>query len=256
MKKNKKTKPSPLQKWTHWLAPLKHPVLIIVLFFLFIFAVFFTWKFLPKGTLNRTESLRFVQTLPPELKEKAISQTIISLQTRVEWLSERLAVLEKRMTQEPNLQKLISITLLEGVLEGRMTLEIFKIYLQKIPDPWAKDLLPALTPLKSSSTYQELEAMLRMSQSSPSPSLWERFEKNIRSFIQIRKVDTPIPEDGSQLENLHEALVTHDLQKALHLFEKLSPEEKTSLAHWKTAAQDRLTLEKTFQTLLLELAKG
>ena len=147
------------------------------------------------------------------------------------------------------------IEILRAVLEGLIPLETLKIFLHKIPEPWAHSLLTTLTPIKSTITYPQLEDLLVLPPPVPL-STWERMKATLKSLIRIRKLDEKGTYKLESIENIQKALKEHDIQRALKFFAMLTPQEKAQLSSWRVLAQERLTLEDSLKNLLIEFTES
>lgn len=179
-------------------------------------------------------------------------------QEELKTLADRLVILESKINQQllaQTSQKLITIELFRSTLEGWVSLDNFKIFLQKNPEPWAQGLLTALAPVKECKTYPQLKALLVLPPSQ-ALSTWDKIKRKMKALIRIRKLDNTGSYQYSHIEDVQKVLEEHDIQQALDLFERLLPEEKNNLSSWKEVAQNRLTLETLMKKFLTELSES
>lgn len=180
----------------------------------------------------------------------------VLLQKELNAQNDRLAQMETRLSQWQSIpelsQQLLAMEILHAVLEGELPLSIFIHYLQKIPEPWVAPLLNSIATIPEIKTYAQLQGALVLPQEPL--SLWQRIEKALKSFVRIRKLDETGHYESGHLDDIERALKEHNIRQALEAFDKLSPEEKIHLTSWQAAAQNRLTLEKMKQKMLLDLA--
>jgi len=244
-------------QWTQLPHFLKNLFVFIAFFIFFTISIVLIWKRqLEKQTQQVLQAVIEQQTAP-----KAPSPAPPSPQQDVQSLTDRLTTLEARLTQQqPSLQippKLIALELIKGVLEGLIPLDPLKTFLQKTPESWAAPLLSSLASLGDIKDYANLEASLVLP---PPPldqlSLWQRIKRKMKSLVRIQRLDEKGNYKLGKLEDIQQALQSHNLQKALECFEKLPAEDQATLSAWKKMVQDRLFLETTRKTLLLEIAGG
>ncbi len=184
------------------------------------------------------------------------AKPVLVTQESLKLINEKLKALETKQQQPLRIpHQLIALELLKGALEGYISLDTLKSFLEKHSDPWTQDFFETLAPIKASSTYNQLESLFVIASPRTSTTPWKSIQEKIKSFISVRKLDK---NEGKTdpLDDIHEAIRIHDIQKALVSFENLSSEQKAQLSKWKTLAQDRLSLEMLLKSLLLELSKG
>jgi hypothetical protein len=251
MKKDKKT--SPITLWSQGTQSpdfFKKLFVFIAFFILFTLCLILTWKNYVDKKANQST------TFPQVFSHKAIEKRA-SLQNEISSFENRLHALQHNpISQEPatqTLHKVIAFELFKAVLEGWISIETLKTFLQKNPEPWATTLLTPLLSIKEIKSYPQLEALLGLP-SFPQPlSMGSRVKRILTSFIHIRKLDENSQDKQGNIEDIQQSLRAHDIQKALELFEKLPLQEQTPLSSWKTGAQDRSLLEMSLKKLLLEL---
>lgn len=172
----------------------------------------------------------------------------------------RLTHLENIFNQQQlslqSCQQLIALEILQEILEGRIPVNTLTLYLQKQAEPWATNILSRLSPIKEAKTYDQLQVLLILPPSSQPLSKWQRVKNIIKSFVSIRHLDKEGQYTVGRLSDIQTALRTHNIQRVLDAFAKLSPEEQAQLSSWKQEAQDRLTLETIKKTMLLELSES
>jgi hypothetical protein len=232
---------------------LKNTFVFFMFSIVFALSIILVWKkYLDKQAVERK--------FPIFTSEIENYQEVVILQKEVASVTNRFSTLEKKMIQQEQIAiiplKLITVELLKGVLEELISLEKFKEFLQKKPDPWAKAFVTPFLPLKECKTYAQLEVLLVFPPPPVAQTTWERFLNIITSLIQIRKLDDNGQYLFGQLEDIHKELRAHNIQTALQFFEKLPPQEKARLAPWKQLADARLAVETSAKKLLLELAGG
>ena len=254
MKKDKKTTNTLWDKWTQSPELRNKLFIFATLIILLILAFFIIWKRYTERDLSHPINL--LQTMPSQQEVELIEGPLLSSQAELKLFSERLAALESKMNQQQQIlttpPKLVAVELLRAILEGWISVESLKTFLQKNPEPWSQGLLTTLGPIKQSMTYPQLKVLLDLSPNQ-SLSTWERIKKKIKSIIRIRKLNKKGEYEQGDVEDIKKALKAHDLQKALKSYEKLSPEEKAQLSYWKALAQDRIALELMIKKIILEL---
>lgn len=144
----------------------------------------------------------------------------------------------------------IAFEIVKEILEGHLSLESLKLFLQRHPDSWTALIVTILPSIQGSKTYDELQRLLVLSL--PPQTLWERIQNFLKSIVIIRKMNQ---EGEEHIEAVRAALQERNVQKALEIFDKLPPEEKTQYASWQKAAQDRLALERLKQKMLLMISE-
>jgi|GEM_PF-6080012 len=247
------------QSWAHFPDFFKNLFVFLAFFIFFTISIVLIWKRqLTKETRQVLQSVVAQQITakappspppppPPPLPQQDIQPLI-----------NRIAVLETRLDQsQASLQtphKLIAFELIKGVLEGFIPLESLKTFLQKTPDPWASSLLITLAAMGDIKDYSQLEASLALPPPLVQLSLWQRVKRKLKSLIRIQRLDEKGNYKFGNLEGVQKALQAHNIQKAIECFEKLPVEDQAALSSWKKTAQDRLFLETTRKTLLLEIA--
>ncbi len=242
--------------WRQWRGSpdfLKNTFVFFMFSIVFVLSIILVWKrYLDKQAV--------VRTFPVFTSEIEKNQDVVILQKEVASVTDRFSSLENKIIQQEQVAivplKLIIVELLKGVLEGLIPLEKLKEFMQKNPDPWAKDFVTPLLPLEECKTYTQLEVLLVSPPPSDIQTIWKRLLNTLTSLIQIRKLDENGQYDLGQLEDIRKELRARDIQTALQFFEKLPPQEKTQLASWKQLADARLAVETSAKNLLLELAGG
>jgi len=247
MKKNEKKTNGPFwSKWTKSPGFSRNILIIAILILIIILSLFTIWKRYAEKEFEHASSLHM---LPSQQEEQAIEE-FKSLSNSLK------AIQDTVIQQQHNLQiphKLIAVELLRGVLDDLIPLETLKTFLQKNPEPWAQELLTTLGSVKENTNYAQLEALLAPT-TTKSHSLWERFKKTIKSLIHIQKRDEDSSSKPGRVKDVKKAIRSHDIAKALIVFEKLPSEEKAQLSAWKELAKGRLLLEQSTRKLLLDLA--
>jgi hypothetical protein len=184
----------------------------------------------------------------------------LSLENRITIQNDRLTNLENSFNQQQltfrNCHQLVALEILQEILEGHLPVNTLTLYLQKQKEPWATNILNRLSPVKEGKTYDQLQVLLILPPSSQPLSRWQHIKNIIKSFVSIRRLDREGQYTVAKLSDIQTALRTHNIQRALDAFAKLSPEEQAHLSSWKQEAQDRLTLETIKQTMLLELSES
>lgn len=230
MTENKKTSKSLF--WQRFGQTLKSSKRYLAYFFLFILlflSIFILWN-----KYKEDEIINF-----QEVKAKVEN-------------SEPLEKMDTAITNPPAPpQQLITIQLLEGVLEGWIPLSIFKTYLQKHSDEDTTNLLLELSTISNCPTYTELQSSLP---SAPvkSKSLWER----LKSLIRIKKIDKEKASETSSPQKIEKAIYEKNISEVLNLFEKLPADEKEYFSSWIKTAQERFKVEILYKNLLIKLAQG
>ncbi|MBP9691851.1 MAG: hypothetical protein KBD90_00780 [Alphaproteobacteria bacterium] len=248
--------------WRQWRGSpdfLKNTFVFFMFSIVFVLSIILVWKrYLDKQAVQQ-QNVSLVNSLLEQQVEQQEAETV-TIQKNVISVTERLSALENKIIQQEQVAivplKLITVELLKGVLEGLIPLQKFKEFLQKNPEPWAKDFVAPLLPLEECKTYTQLEVLLVSPPLPATQTIWERLLNTLTSLIQIRKLDENGQYDLGQLEDIRKELRAHDIQTALQFFEKLPPQEKTQLASWKQLADARLAVETSAKNLLLELAGG
>lgn len=155
--------------------------------------------------------------------------------------------------------QLIALELIKGVLNQTLSLDDLKGFIHHHhAKPWISALSHMVTPLEEIQSYPALENGLVLP-TPPAPkdqSFWHSLTEKVRSFISIRKLSKKEDPSSAALQEIKQALKTHNISGALHLFEKLPPTEKAALSEWEKKARDRLLLEKAQKMLLLQMATG
>jgi hypothetical protein len=266
--KNKKN------SWRDWIPStffLKTLLIFTTLFIMFFLAVFVIWKrysmrdhnssnfFSRKTTplLEQLEAPRKPISEPAPQGEAILVNRVAALETKA---TEQQKILKDNTIDHQQIlqipQKLIAVEILRAVLEGLVPLEILKTFLQEISEPWAHSLLATLALIKSTITYPQLVKELLVLPPPHPLSIWERVKATIKSFVRIRKLDEKGAYKLKPIENIQKSLEEHEIQKALELFELLSPQDKALLSSWKVLAQKRQALENSIKNILLELAES
>lgn len=148
-------------------------------------------------------------------------------------------------------QQLITIQLLEGVLEGWIPLSTFKTYLQKRPHEYTLNLLLELSTISNCPTYAELQSSLP-SIPVKSKSLWER----LKSLIRVKKMGQEKALEKNSLRKIEKAIYERNMPEVLNLFEALPEDEKAHFSPWMEKVQERLKVEMLYKHLLVKLAQG
>ncbi len=262
MKNNKKT-PPPLSwyQWSYFPDFFKNLFIFLAFFIFFTISIVLIWKRqLEKKTQHVLQAVIEQQIAPKAPPSTPAPAPPPSFQQDIQSLTNRVAALEAKLTQtQVSLQiphKLIALELANGILEGFIPLDSLKAFLQKTPDPWAPPLLATLVSMGDIKNYMYLEASLALPPPPSHLSLWQRIKSKMKSLVHIQRLDEEGNYKLGKLEDIQRALQAHNLQKALESFEKLPPEDQAPLSSWKKMAQDRLFLETTRKTLLLEIAGG
>ncbi len=260
MKKNKKINDT--QFWKQWIQSPDFSRSLFVLFVLFVLlslSIFIIWKRYTERGIDPPQAL---------LRSSLVQNKEMSLQERKELiaqseersLSDRLTVLENSIiTQQQKTletpQQLVFVELLRAVLDGVISLETLKTFLQKNQDPWAHSLLKTLDPIKESKTYPQLEALFTLKKT-PSSSLWKRVKEKVKSFVRIQKLDEKEAPPLGNLKDVQKALRMHDLERVLECYAHLPSQEKEQFASWREMVEVRFTLERALKKLLTDLAEG
>jgi len=143
--------------------------------------------------------------------------------------------------------KLVAFALLNGIMEELFPSKALVIFLQKSPEPWAKNLLTRLTPIiHDTGSYPRLEEFLVVFNSLES-------DKN---SIHIRKIKQSGEYENVEIEDIQKALRNHDLQKALNYYENLPPAKKELLKDWNDYAKRLQILDTEMKRLYLEITEG
>lgn len=219
-----------------------------VLFALAIFLLVMEQINKPKNTFIPPKTKISLPASFPSDEKMALSNRLTSLENQLKEIQIKLQQTPKEMPR-----KLIGVDLISAVLNTQIPLETLKKFLQSTPEPWATTLLTSLGSAKDIKTYTQLEQLVVHSPITKL-LLWGRIKRKLQSFIHIRKLDKDGNYEVAEFEDIRKALENHDLKKALDLYNKLSPEEKLSLAAWKEAASVRFSLEEMSIKLLSELA--
>ncbi len=245
------------------LAPkfLKNLFIFSAFFVFFTLAFFLVWKRLSEEphqpvSQNVIAQLTHVTEKSPE---KAPKETSAALPPEaLQPLLDRLDALEAKVSQLDAFTistHLIAVDLIQGVLHNVISVDAFKTFLKKTPEPWAAALLPTIAPLEDIKSYPELENLLVLPISSKARSVWNRFKEDVKSLVSIRKIDQKESSAFGTLEDVQKAVHSHNIQKALDCFGKLPRHEQLALSSWQQMAQDRLLLETLYKNILLEMAK-
>lgn len=234
---------------------------VIIVLVLLILAIALIWKQnfsnqKPSRPVNLTTS----SIPPPVTQQDALTTAAMQLsdtQQDLKKIHKRLKVLEKKIEYSavklPH--ELMTLELLKGTLEGYISLEGLKTSLKQNTHPWAQNLFSSLIPIKECKTYEQLASLLIIASPPVSSFSWQALKQKIQSIISIQKIDTK-ENETDPLNEIGYAIKSHDIQKALTSFEKLSSDQKTQLSQWKKLAEDRLALELHMKKLLIELSKG
>lgn len=247
MTENKKT--SKILFWQNFSQNLKYFRRYSAYFFLFIIlflSIVILWKKysenetfrFPKVEVETFESRK--QTTPESIKETAATTGNMKKSTEI----------VQKDTLGPS-QTLVTIQLLEGVLDGWIALPTFKTYLQKHPNEDTPKLLFELSTISNCSTYAELQSSLP-SIPIKSKSLWER----LKSIIRIRKIDKKKALETNFPKKIERAMFEKDIPEVLNSFEKLPEDEKKYFSSWVKKVQERFKIEGLYKNLLMKLAQG
>lgn len=243
MTENKKT--SKRLFWRRFSKTLKSSkrIWIYFLFFIIFFSsIFVLWK----------KHGKFKALTLPQVEVKVEN----SKSKNPEPLKEIPAAIEvvQKNTQESS-QKLITIQLLQGVLEGWIPLSTFKTYLQQHSDEDTPSVLLELSTISNCPTYTELQSSLP-SVPVKSISLWERLKSRLKSLIHIKKIDRGNASETSSPKEIEKAIYEKNIPEVLNLFEKLPANEKEYFSPWIKNVQERLKVEMLYKNLLMKLAQG
>lgn len=243
MTENKKTSKSLL--WENFSQSLKYPRRYIAYFFLFI--VFFLSIIILWKKYSDNETLTFTKVKVEALEPRTEVATVLEGEKKA------VEITQKNTQEFP--QQLITIQLLEGVLEGWIPLSTFKTYLQKHPNEETPYLLLELSTISNCLTYAELQSSLP---STPvkSKSLWERLKSRLKSLIQVKKIGKEKSSETSSPKKIELAIYEKNITEVLNLFDKLPEDEKTHLSPWIKKIQERLKVEMLYKHLLMKLAQG
>jgi len=249
------------QSWTHFPDFFKNLFVFLAFFIFFTISIVLIWKRqLTKETRQVLQSVVAQQIAAKAPPSAPPPPPPPPPQQDIQPLINRIAVLETRLSQsQASLQiphKLIAFELIKGILEGFIPLESLKTFLQKTPDPWASSLLVTLATIGDIKDYPQLEASLALPPPLIQLSLWQRVKRKLKSLVRIQRLDEKGNYKFGNLEDVQKALQDHNIQKAIECFEKLPVEDQAALSSWKKTAQDRLFLETTRKTLLLEITGG
>ncbi len=181
--------------------------------------------------------------------EPQVADALTALQNQMAFLSERLLQQETAISSQAS-EELLTLAVVRGVLENRLSFGALKTFLQRNPTPWKHSLLTHLESIEDIKTCAYLEATLVLPPSSVPSSFFKRMEQKMRSLIHIQKQDAFAEDAFGKL------LKQGMLQPALALFETLPPEDRKFLSAWCQHAQNRLSLERIENALLLSIAEG
>lgn len=247
MAENKKTFKSLF--WQNFSQILKHlrkyPAYLFLFVILFL-SIFILWK---KNSENKILTFPELTVETFELNKETIPGSVEETAAITENMKKTTEIAQKD-TLGPS-QKLITIQLLEGVLDGWIALSIFKTYLQRHPNEDTPKLLLELSTISNCSTYAELQSSLP---SAPvkSKSLWER----IKSLIRIRKIDKKKALETNFPKKIERAIYEKNIPEVLNSFEKLPEDEKKYFSPWVKKVQERFKIEVLYKNLLMKLAQG
>ena len=239
MTENKKTSKGLFwQRFSQTLKSSKKIWIYFIFFIIFFSSIFVLWK----------KHGKFKALTLPQVEVKVEN----SKSKNPEPLKEIPAAIEvvQKNTQESS-QKLITIQLLQGVLEGWIPLSTFKTYLQQHSDEDTPNLLLELSTISNCPTYTELQSSLP-SVPVKSKSLWER----LKSLIRIKKIDRGQASETSSPKEIEKAIYEKNIPVVLNLFEKLPANEKEYFSPWIKNVQERLKVEMLYKNLLMKLAQG
>ncbi|MBX9620618.1 MAG: hypothetical protein K2X28_01065 [Alphaproteobacteria bacterium] len=240
MMKNKNTfKNFFWQRFSQTLKSSKRTLIYFLLFILFFLSIVVLWK-----KYSKNETLTF-----EKIKVEASKATA----TATEGGKKTIEVIQKD-TQKSS-QQLITIQLLEGVLEGWIPLSTFKTYLQKHSDEESPNLLLELSTISNCPTYAELQSSLP-SVPVKSRSLWERLKSRLKSLIHVKKIGTKKTTEKSSSQKIEKAIYEKNISEVLNLFETLPADEKEHFSSWMKKVQERLKVEILYKNLLVKLAQG
>lgn len=223
MTKNKNT-PENTPKSSFW---QRFSLMYLFFLILILLALFVVWK--------------TFETPLPIIETKA---PLVEVQKKVSEVSEVFEVAETS-------QHLVTLQLLQGVLEGWIPLSTFKTYLQNHPNGDAPHLLLELSTLSECPSYSELQSSLSASPGK-SKSLWE----HLKSLIHIKKINENGAPQTTSREDIEKAIDKKNLSEVLNVFEGLPAEEKEKLLPWKEKVEERFKVEMLYKNLLLKLAQG
>jgi len=196
--------------------------------------------------------------LSPSTSGVTSSSLEVFLQNEINTQNKRLSEIEAKLNKLHSIpqvsHQLLAMEILREVLEGHVPLSTFVLYLEKMPEPWGVSILNSISAIPECKTYDQLRDSLILSQKPL--SRWQRVKSYVKSFVRIRKLDETGHYVEGHLDDIYKALRKHDIEQALTAFDKLSPKEQTELALWKQEAQNRLTLERIKQKILLDLVGG
>lgn len=251
MTENKKTSKSLFwQRFSQTLKSSKRFWIYFLLFIIFILSIFVLWE-----KYRKDKTLKFPQV---EVKVESLNPKVSkSLNLEVsELLKERDETIEvaPKNTQGSS-QQLITIQLLEGVLEGWIPLSTFKTYLQKRPHEYTLNLLLELSTISNCPTYAELQSSLP-SIPVKSKSLWERLKSRLKSLIRVKKIGQEKALVKNSLRKIEKAIYERNISEVLNLFEALPEDEKVHFSPWMKKVQERLKVEMLYKHLLVKLAQG
>jgi hypothetical protein len=237
MTKSKNTSKNLLwQRFSQTLKPSKRIWIYFLLFIIFFLSIAILWK---KYSENKTLAFSKVKVENSKLENPEPIKEMVSA----------VGVIQK--DTQGSSQKLITIQLLEGVLEGWIPLSTFKTYLQKHSDEDTPNLLLELSTISNCSTYAELQSSLP-SVTVKSKSLWER----LKSLIRIKKIDKGKALETNSPKKIERAIYEKNIPEVLNLFEKLPENEKGYFSSWMKKVQERLKVEMLYKNLLIKLAQG
>jgi hypothetical protein len=243
MTENKKTSKRLFwQRFSQILKSSKRIWIYFLLLILLFLSNFILWK-----KYNQNKTLTF-----PQVKVKVEN----SKSENPEPLKEMTAAIEAVQKNTPEAsQQLITIQLLEGVLEGWIPLSTFKTYLQKHPSGDTPYLLLELSTISNCPTYTELQSSLP-STLVKQKSLWERLKSRLKSLIRIQRTGTEKASETSSPQKIEKAIDEKNISEVLTLFEKLPEDEKENFSSWIKKVQERLKVEMLYKNLLMKLAQG
>lgn len=259
MTENKKTSKSSFwQRFSQTLKSSKRFWIYFLLFIIFILSIFVLWeKYRKDKTLKFPQVEVKVESLNSKISKSPNLEVSKSPNLEVSELpkegTETIEVVPKN-TQGSS-QQLITIQLLEGVLEGWIPLSTFKTYLQKRPHEYTLNLLLELSTISNCPTYAELQSSLP-SIPVKSKSLWERLKSRLKSLIRVKKIAQEKALEKNSLRKIEKAIYERNIPEVLNLFEALPEDEKAHFSPWMKKVQERLKVEMLYKHLLVKLAQG
>lgn len=238
MTENKKTSKRLFwQRFSQTLKSSKRILIYFLFFIIFILSIFVLWEKYRKDKTLKFPQVEVKVKTPESLKE----------------MTATIEAVQKNIPESP--KQLITIQLLEGVLEGWIPLSTFKTYLQKHPSGDTPYLLLELSTISNCPTYTELQSSLP-STLVKQRSLWERLKSRLKSLIRIKRTGTEKTSETSPPKKIEKAIYEKNIPEVLNLFEKLPADEKKHFSSWIKKVQERLKVEILYKNLLMKLAQG